>query len=50
MNDSEFKEIIVRELENNEKFKKEVLNALEAIRAEIYRLNVDVNITWKGDR
>lgn len=50
MNDSEFKEVIVRELVNNEKFKKEVLKALEAIREEIYRLNVDVNITWKGDR
>lgn len=50
MNDNEFKEAILKTIENNEKFKKDVLKALEAIRAEIYRLNIDVNITWKGDR
>lgn len=50
MNDSEFKEVIVRELEKNEKFKKDVLKALEAIREEIYRLNIDVNVIWRGDR
>lgn len=35
---------------SDEEFKVAVLKALEAIRAEIYRLNVDINITWRGDR
>jgi len=34
----------------DDEFKVAVLKALEAIRAEIYQLNVDVNITWKGHR
>jgi len=50
MNDNEFKEVILEAIENNEEFKKDVLKALKAIKEEIYQLNVDVNITWKGHR